>query len=154
MTYNEMRKAYRELNGADAIMLCVRVRDDVWARFYTFEEAERFYSDDTTSADKGRQQQIRFRPNTKQKAMIKAGAFILCKWADIEAQGLHNNGDAVEKYCVETYEHRAWVKNSTPWWVAGDCHILGRDVQIKFEGGEVTTEQAAQRAIREKGGQR
>ena len=51
-----------------------------------------------------------------------------------------NNGEAFERVIVERFTASEWVKDSTPFWVAGDAEINGRQVQIKFNGAELTNE--------------
>jgi hypothetical protein len=45
-----------------------------------------------------------------------------------------------EKVITETFTNEKWVKDSVPFFVAGDATINGEQVQIKLNGAELTNE--------------
>jgi len=52
--------------------------------------------------------------------------------------GATNDGEALEFYYKRIHEGAThWVKDSTPFWVAGDVTIDGAEVQLKFGGARL-----------------
>ena len=51
----------------------------------------------------------------------------------------YNNGEHYERVETEA-AGQTWVKDSVPFWVAGDIRVDGCEVQIKFDGAEVVNE--------------
>ena len=51
----------------------------------------------------------------------------------------YNRGKCFEKFVFEI-NSQIWKKDSTPFNVAGDIEIAGKQVQIKFDGAELTNE--------------
>lgn len=93
------------------------------------------------SSRRGAHAQLRLRLNDKQKAeWIASGLASLIGTADlIENRKQKNRGDRFEEIICNAYGQE-WVKNSTPFNVAGDITIDGDEVQIKFEEAEITNE--------------
>lgn len=52
---------------------------------------------------------------------------------------MKNRGNMFERF-IHELNGKIWVKNSTPFWMAGDIELNGKQVQIKFDSAEITNE--------------
>ena len=52
-----------------------------------------------------------------------------------------NRGKSFEKFITETYTDEVWKADRIGFWVQGDVRINGKEVQIKFAGAQIVTEQ-------------
>lgn len=92
-------------------------------------------------------QQLKFRPNTKQKLMLMSIADCikpLCTAKEFKAEKakpvlnakgeykVYNNGETGERLVTER-EGQVWVKDNVEWWNDGDITIDGVKWQIKDE---------------------
>ena len=57
----------------------------------------------------------------------------------------YNKGECFERVITETLTGETWVKDSVPFNVAGDITLNGEQVQIKFDGAELTNERTLMR---------
>lgn len=74
------------------------------------------------------------------EAIQKGKATYLCEESDLDSDLGHNRGENVERIITETYTAQTWVKDSVPFWVAGDIEVDGKQIQIKYIGAELTNE--------------
>ena len=51
-----------------------------------------------------------------------------------------NAGIKFEKVVTERIAGQTWVRDSVPFWVAGDIALNGKQIQVKFNGAELTNE--------------
>ena len=61
--------------------------------------------------------------------------------------GKYNKGENFERVITELLIGETWVKDSVPFNVAGDIRWNGEEVQIKFDGAELTNEKTLARAM-------
>ena len=145
MTLTEMLTAYRTLTAAHAYILGFTHN----GRLYSAELPELPESAlglTRTSSRRGGVQKIRIRLRTAEKLdLIARGARDLGPADLLEAEG-HNRGENFERIVTEA-AGQSWVKDSTPFWVAGDITLNGQEVQIKLDGAELTNERALARAL-------
>ena len=107
---------------------------------------------DRASSSRGGQAKIRVRVAKAEKlALIAAGAQAIGVEADLETDGGHNRGDNFERI-IARRAGLSWSKNSTPFWVAGDLRIDGREIQVKLDSAELTTEKALRTMLAELAG--
>ena len=52
----------------------------------------------------------------------------------------YNKGENFERIITELLTGETWVKDSVPFNVAGDIVVNGENIQIKFDGAEITNE--------------
>lgn len=107
---------------------------------------------DRASSSRGGQAKIRVRVSKAEKlALIAAGAQTVGVEADLTADDHHNRGDNFERIIAQR-AGLSWSKNSTPFWVAGDLRIDGREIQVKLDSAELTNERALQTLLAELAG--
>lgn len=72
------------------------------------------------------------------KALVESGeAKCWGPAALLDTDDKWNRGERWERIITED-AGQTWVKDSVPFWVAGDVTINGHEVQIKFDGAELT----------------
>ena len=102
---------------------------------------------DRCSSKRGGWAKIRVRLSAKAKAaLVATGAAELLGAADLlDTDDRYNKGERYERIITER-AGQVWVKDSVPFWVAGDLSINGEEIQIKFDGAELTNEQTMRKA--------
>lgn len=105
----------------------------------TFDELSAYFKMDRASTAKGGFKKIRIKANSADlKALLPIA--ILLGSADLLIDEKWNKGEMFEKVITETFTNEKWVKDSVPFFVAGDATINGEQVQIKLNGAELTNE--------------
>lgn len=75
------------------------------------------------------------------KALVACGkAILIGSAALLETDDRYNKGERFERVITETLTTEKWAKDSVPFNVAGDITLNGQEVQIKFDGAELTNE--------------
>lgn len=105
----------------------------------TFEEIAHFFRGEHASSKKGGHVKIRVRArvgeceNLLDRAVCLGDETILQdpKW---------NAGIMFEKVVTEQIAGQAWERDKVPFWVAPDIALDGRNIQVKFNGAELTNE--------------
>jgi len=105
----------------------------------TFTELSAYFKMDRASTAKGGFAKIRIRANTAALAALLPAATLLGS-ADLLNDPHWNKGEMFEKIITERYTAEQWVKDSVPFFKAGDARINGEEVQIKLNGAELTNE--------------
>lgn len=105
----------------------------------TFEELSAYFKNDRASTAKGGFRKVRIKATTADlKALLPKA--VLLGTADLLLDEKWNKGEMFEKVITETFTTEKWVKDSVPFFVAGDVEINGEQVQIKLNGAELTNE--------------
>lgn len=105
----------------------------------TFAELSAYFKADRASSAKGGFAKIRIRATSADlKALLPVATLIGS--ADLLNDGHWNKGEMFEKIITERYTAEQWVKDSVPFFKAGDAEINGEQVQIKLNGAELTNE--------------
>ena len=110
----------------------------------TFEELAAFFKMDRASTAKGGFQKIRIKAKAAELKALAAKA-ILIGSENLLMDEHWNKGEMLEKIITERFTGREWVKDSVPFFVAGDVEINGKQVQIKLNGAELTNEKILRR---------
>ena len=105
----------------------------------TLTELSAYFKMDRASTAKGGFKKIRIRANTAALAALLPAATLLGS-ADLLNDPHWNKGEMFEKIITERYTAEQWVKDSVPFFLAGDAVIGGENVQIKLNGAELTNE--------------
>ena len=105
----------------------------------SFDELAVTFKMDRASSKRGGFAKIRIKANTATLADFLPRAVCLGSENLLNLVG-YNKGEAFEKVITERYTAEQWVKDSVPFWVAGDATINGKQVQIKLNGAELTNE--------------
>lgn len=105
----------------------------------TFEEITAYCKMDRASTAKGGFRKIRIRANRAELAALIPHALLIGS-ADLLNDSHWNKGEMFEKIITEMFTADKWVKDSVPFFLAGDAVIGGENVQIKLNGAELTNE--------------
>ena len=102
-----------------------------------FETLARFFKKDRASSKKGGFLKVRIKATAAELRELIPAAVLLGPETMLD---MPNKGEALEKVLTRIYTGKEWKKDSVPFWVAGDIVIEGKQVQIKFNGAELTNE--------------
>ena len=91
------------------------------------------------STAKGGFRKIRIRANSADLKALLPKALLIGS-ADLLNDSHWNKGEMFEKIITEMFTADKWVKDSVPFFLAGDAVIGGENVQIKLNGAELTNE--------------
>ena len=105
----------------------------------TFDEIAAFCKMDRASTAKGGFRKIRIRATAAQCAALIPNALLIGS-ADLLNDPKWNRGEMFEKIITERFTTEEWVKDSVPFFKAGDAVIGGEQVQIKLNQAELTNE--------------
>ena len=145
MTRNEMIDRYNALSAATAYIIGFVLGGMV---YYTLSAhiADEFLKLDRMSSKRGGWAKIRVKlTSADRKALVECGKAVLLGTADLLMDEKYNKGECFEKAITETLTGKQWVKDSVPFNVAGDITLNGEQVQIKFDGAELTNEKTLMR---------
>ena len=146
MTRNEMINRYNALSAATAYIVGFILNGML---YYTMSAhiADEFLKLDRMSSKRGGWAKIRVKLNAaSRKALVECGKATLIGSADLlNTADQYNKGERFERIITETLTGEQWVKDSVPFNVAGDITLNGEEVQIKFDGAELTNEKTLMR---------
>lgn len=103
----------------------------------TFDSLSRYFKKDRASSKRGGFLKVRIKATVEELRELVPAAVLL---GSEELLKRPNKGDAFEEVLTNRYLGKEWVKDSTPFWIAGDLRIDGKEVQVKFNGAELTNE--------------
>lgn len=148
MTREDMIRNYAALAAAHKYIVGFEDAGKLYYTVYTGMIADDLLKLDRASSKKGGMAKIRVRLSAKIKAMLKAtGKAIQCGDAAELTAGKYNRGENFERVITEQLTSEKWVKDSIPFNVAGDIRWNGEEVQIKFDGAELTNEKTLARLM-------
>ena len=146
MTRNEMIARYNALAVATAYIIGFVFGGNL---YYTMSAhiADEFLKLDRMSSKRGGWAKIRVKlTSADRKALVACGKAIMVGSADLlNTADKYNKGERFERVITETLTGETWVKDSVPFNVAGDITLNGQEVQIKFDGAELTNEKTLMR---------
>lgn len=146
MTRNEMIARYNALAVATVYIVGFVLNGML---YYTMSAhiADDFLKLDRMSSKRGGWAKIRVKLTTAdRKALVACGKAIMIGSADLlDTDDKYNKGERFERIITETLTGETWVKDSVPFNVAGDITLNGQEVQIKFDGAELTNERTLMR---------
>ena len=145
MTRNEMIDRYNALSASTAYIVGFILNGLL---YYTMSAhiADQFLKFDHMASKRGGWAKIRVRlSSADRKALVECGQAVLIGTADLLTDAKYNKGECFEKVITETLTGETWVKDSVPFNVAGDITLNGEQVQIKFDGAELTNEKMLMR---------
>lgn len=108
----------------------------------TFEDLARFFKQDRASSKRGGFLKVRIKANVDQLAELLP---IAIRLGSEDLLQKPNKGEALEEVLKARFTGEVWQKDDTPFWVAGDMVIDGKQVQVKFNGAELTNEKTIRR---------
>ena len=146
MTRNEMINRYNALAVATAYIIGFVLNGSL---YYTMSAhiADEFLKFDRMASSRGGWAKIRVRlSSADRKALVACGKAIMLGSASmLDTNDKYNKGERFERIITETLTAETWVKDSVPFDVAGDITLNGEQVQIKFDGAELTNEKTLMR---------
>ncbi len=146
MTRKEMIDRYNALAVATAYIIGFVMNGSL---YYTMSAhiADEFLKLDRMSSKRGGWAKIRVKlSSADRKALVETGKAILLGSIDLlNTADKYNKGERFERVITETLTGETWVKDSVPFNVAGDITLDGQEVQIKFDGAELTNERTLMR---------
>lgn len=141
--FNWMIKTYEKFSAAHVYWFGFTLNGFLYVISLTFAELVKMCKLDVASQSRGGHKKIRIRPTIETLKELEKRAKKLGT-ADMIKDG-RNRGDQFEKIIVETYTGKTWHKDSTPFNIAGDMELNGEQIQIKFNGAELTNEKFLKR---------
>ena len=141
MTRQEMIDRYNALSAAAAYIVGFVLN----GMLYYIQSAhidDNYLKLDRMSSKRGGWAKIRVKLTAAdRKALVAYGKAVLVGSAALlETDDQYNRGERFERVITETLTGEKWVKDSVPFNVAGDITLNGQEVQIKFDGAELTNE--------------
>ena len=140
MTMTEMMNAYNARSAAHTYALGFLFDRNLYAVRLSFEELSRFFKLDRASSKRGGFAKIRIKLTAKDRAELSATAELIGAEDLLTKDGAHNKGENFERELTERWTSETWVKDSVPFWVAGDIRVDGIEIQVKLDGAELTNE--------------
>ena len=140
MTMTEMMTDYRAKSAAHVYALGFLYEHRLYAVKLSFDELSAFFKLDRASSKRGGFAKIRIKLTAKDRAELSATAELIGSEDLLTADPAHNKGENFERELTERWTSEAWVKDSVPFWVAGDITVNGIEIQVKLDGAELTNE--------------
>jgi len=104
-----------------------------------FAGLAQYFKADRASSNRGGFAKIRIRAKVTELEALLPMATALC--TEDELMALNKNvGRAFERLIYERFTTEEWVADSVPFFKAGDVRIDGKEVQLKYNGAELTNE--------------
>ena len=145
MTMTEMMNAYNARSASHTYALGFVSGGKLYAQKLTFEELSAFFKLDRASSKRGGFAKIRIKLSSKARAELTATAELIGSEDLLTADPAHNKGENFERELTERWTSETWVKDSVPFWVAGDIRVNGVEIQVKLDGAELTNEKTLAR---------
>ena len=140
MTMIEMLTRYNARSAAHVYALGFVHGGNLYVCKLSFEQLSRYFKLDRASSKRGGFAKIRIKLTAKDRAELSATAELIGAEDLLTADKAHNKGENFERELTERWTSETWVKDSIPFWVAGDIRVDGIEIQVKLDGAELTNE--------------
>ena len=140
MTLETMKALYELFTAAHTYILGFAVEGILYYVMTDFATLSRYFKMDRMSSARGGFAKIRIKLTVAQKAELLRMAKPCGTMEDLFVMPEYNKGDNFERLMMETLTTEKWAKNSVPFNVAGDIRVNGEEIQVKFDGCEITNE--------------
>ena len=140
MDKNEMLTRYNARSASHVYALGFVFGGNLYAQKLGFEELTRYTKLDRASKSHGGMLKIRIKLTAKDRAELSATAELIGAEDLLTKDAKHNKGENFERELTERWTAERWVKDSVPFWMAGDIRVGGVEIQIKLDGAELTNE--------------
>jgi len=145
MNRNEMINRYNALSASTAYIIGFVLNGLLYYTMSAHINPD-FLKYDRMSSKRGGWAKIRVRlTSADRKALVEYGKAVLIGSAELLTDTKYNKGECFERVITETLTGEQWVKDSVPFNIAGDITLNGEQVQIKFDGAELTNERTLMR---------
>ena len=145
MTMTEMMNAYNARSASHTYALGFVCGGKLYAQKLSFAELTAFAKLDRASSKRGGFAKIRIKLTAKDRAELSATAELIGAEDLLTKDSAHNKGENFERELTERWTAEEWVKDSIPFWMAGDITVNGEQVQVKLDGAELTNEKILSR---------
>ena len=146
MTREQMIKLYNLLSAANAYIIGFVMNGIL---YYVMQEHinDAYLKMDRMSSKRGGWAKIRVRVSSDEMwKLVNSGAAIALGAASmLNFEDKYNDGEHFERVITEMFTDKKWEKDSVPFNVAGDISVNGKEIQIKFNGAELTNEKTLSR---------
>ena len=140
MTKEMMEVLYENNSAAHVYALGFVLYNLLYVVKLSFSELRQYFKLDHMSTKRGGYAKIRIRLTSEDRKALSLKGETLGS-AELVTNGpSKNQGDNFERVLTELWTDKRWVKDSTPFWIAGDIRVNGEEIQIKFDGAELTNE--------------
>ena len=140
MTMQEMITRYNERSAAHTYALGFIYAHQLYVKKLTFAELSRYFRPSRTSSKRGAVAQVRIRLLAGEKAELSESAEMIGAETLLRKDTKYNKGENFERELTERWTSEHWVKDSIPFWMAGDIRVDGVEIQVKLDGAELTNE--------------
>lgn len=140
MTMETMKTLYNLLSASHLYILGFAVQNVLYYAMMDFETLAKYMKMDRASTARGGFAKLRIKLTREQKAELLRMAKTCGMVENLLDDPHHNKGENFERIITELLTPDKWVKDSVPFNVAGDITLNGENVQIKFDGAEITNE--------------
>lgn len=145
MNRDEMLKLYESKTAANAYIIGFEMNGCLYTLYSeTLNAVADCIKYDRAAQSHGGMGKIRLRMSKLDKIKLARKAVNHGPVSVMEYAEKYNNGEKFERYITELNGQK-WSKDSVPFWQAGDIEINGLQVQIKFDGAEITNEKTLMR---------
>ena len=145
MTMTEMMNRYEQASAAHTYALGFTANGNLYATKLNFTELSRYFKLDRASSKRGGFAKIRIKLTSADRAELSLTAELIGAESLLVKDTAHNKGENFERELTERWTAETWVKDSVPFWVAGDITVNGEEVQVKLDGAELTNERTLAR---------
>lgn len=136
----EMMNAYNARSASHAYALGFVQGGNLYVAKLSFIQLSRYFKLDRASKSHGGMLKIRIRMSSADRQELSRTAEYLGAEDLLVADPKHNKGENFERELTERWTSKTWVKDSVPFWVAGDIRVDGIEIQVKLDGAELTNE--------------
>lgn len=140
MTMETMKTLYNLLSASHLYILGFAVENLLYYVMIDFETLAQYMKLDRASSKRGGFAKLRIKLTREQKAELLRMAKGCGTVEELTKDSHYNKGENFERIITELLTAEKWVKDSVPFNVAGDITLNGENVQIKFDGAEITNE--------------
>ena len=145
MTMTEMMNRYHARSAASTYALGFVCHGKLYVTRMNFEELSRYFKLYRASSKRGGFAKIRIRLSSAERMELAETAELIGDESLLMKDAAHNKGENFERELTERWTGETWVKDSVPFWVAGDIKVNGVEIQVKFDGAELTNEKTLAR---------
>ena len=140
MSKEEMLAKYATRSAAHVYALGFIFERNLYAVKLSFGELSQYAKLDRASSKRGGFAKLRIKLTAKDRAELSATAELIGAEDLLMKDAKHNKGENFERELTERWTAETWVKDSVPFWMAGDIQVDGVEIQIKLDGAELTNE--------------
>ena len=143
-----MIRTYLKHTAAHKYLVGFEQDGNIYYTVYAGMIADELLKMDRASSKKGGMLKIRVRLSAKIKRILtnSGKAVLIGSAALLNTDDSYNKGERFERLITERLTNTVWHKDRIPFWQAGDICWNGEQVQIKFDGAELTNEKVLARA--------